>query len=89
MFFDKSNDDYWIFSMQDFKIHVSQEGKWFLAKVENHDQYYAQGLSYEESISNLFAAIQAMREIDGDQALSVENEKMPAQGVSFSMPSFA
>lgn len=52
--------------MKNLNIRVHQEGRWFLAEVENRDDepFYAQGLSYEEAISNLFAVIRSVREIN-------------------------
>lgn len=74
--------------MKNSKIRVWQEGRWFLAEVVNRGEnpFYAQGLSYEEVLSNLFAVIRTVREIDNEDFF---NEKLPEQEINFSIPTFA
>lgn len=74
--------------MKNLQIRVHQEGRWFLAEVENRgdEPFYAQGLSYEEAISNLFAVIRSVREINDEKCFQ---EEIPNKEISFSMPAVA
>ena len=53
--------------MQDFTIQVAFEDPWYLVRVVGHDEYYAQGRTYEEALSNLFSVIQTLRELDAQK----------------------
>ncbi len=74
--------------MKNSQIRVWQEGRWFLAEVLNRGKnpFYAQGLSYEEAISNLFAVIRTIREIDNED---YSKQKLPESEINFSIPTFA
>lgn len=79
--------------MQDLNIHIWQEGEWFLAEVINADRssyeeepLYAQGLSYEEVLSNLFSVIRTIKEINEEKK---ERKSLPNKEITFSIPAFA
>ena len=62
--------------MKNFTITVSFQDLWFLSQVEEVDEFYAQGKSYEEALENLFSVVRNIRSIQKKVPRSFTDKKI-------------